>query len=330
MTGMQRLVTYIYAYEGSQKIGNTGYAKIEIRGNSGWMEVHISIKEMISGEAEIRFLHIENDNIEKIPLGILPLENGRGVGKYTFHTGMLLDTKVSFEKTIGIEIADNSGNRYMSFWKDVDPLLLMQKNEQEKNEKKHNAVENKKDTINELVKEKEESEIRNIKETEEVFQKNISAESEKKEQWKDAEQESLHTLEIPMRNVFTNYTIEDVWNSFRKRKNCVQINKDVWAVQIELSDLRELPKRYWYLGNNSFLLHGFFNYRHLLFGSLKEGEWFIGVPGVYERQERVMASIFGFPGFLYLKESKESEKMSDQQMPPLEIRQGIWYHILES
>ena len=33
------------------------------------------------------------------------------------------------------------------------------------------------------------------------------------------------------------------------------------CVRWELKDLRLLPRQYWYLGNNSFLLHGFFNYR---------------------------------------------------------------------
>ena len=42
------------------------------------------------------------------------------------------------------------------------------------------------------------------------------------------------------------------------------------CVRIELKDLRELPRKYWYLGNNSFFFDGFFNYRYLVLGkSLK-------------------------------------------------------------
>lgn len=33
--------------------------------------------------------------------------------------------------------------------------------------------------------------------------------------------------------------------------------KNITCIKIELKDLRELPRKYWYLGNNSFLLHGF-------------------------------------------------------------------------
>ena len=138
---------------------------------------------------------------------------------------------------------------------------------------------------------------------------------------KDVEQESLHTMEIPMRNVFPSYTMEDIWKNIARTKAPVQINNEVSAIQIELNDLRELPKQYWYLGNNSFLLHGFFNYRHLLFGRLPDGKWFIGVPGIYARQERVMASVFGFRGFMHIGE--------EETVTPREKQQGVWYHILE-
>ena len=104
MTGMQRFVTYIYAYEGSQKTGNAGYAKIETRGNSGWMEVHVSINKAIIGDAEARFLYLEDGNIKRLTLGVLRLENGRGMEQFTFGTGMILGTRVSFEKTIGLKL----------------------------------------------------------------------------------------------------------------------------------------------------------------------------------------------------------------------------------
>lgn len=92
------------------------------------------------------------------------------------------------------------------------------------------------------------------------------------------------------------------------------------CVRLELKDLRQLPKAYWYLGNNSFLLHGFFNYRYLILGMTEEfgvKKWFIGVPGVFQNPERVMAALFGFPEF-------RSEKPS-----PINTGQfGYWYHYL--
>ena len=40
MAGIQRFITYIYAYENGEKMNNAGYAKVEIRGKEGRIEVH--------------------------------------------------------------------------------------------------------------------------------------------------------------------------------------------------------------------------------------------------------------------------------------------------
>ena len=69
------------------------------------------------------------------------------------------------------------------------------------------------------------------------------------------------------------------------------------CTKIERQDLARLIRREWQLANNSFLLHGYYNYHHLAF--LQEGEkLFLGVPGVYSEKERRAAQAFGFPGFV--------------------------------
>ncbi len=92
------------------------------------------------------------------------------------------------------------------------------------------------------------------------------------------------------------------------------------CVRMELKDLRQLPKQFWYLGNNSFLLHGFFNYRYFILGMTEEfgvRKWFVGVPGVFQNPERVMAALFGFPEF-------RSEKPSAINTGEF----GYWYRYL--
>ena len=113
------------------------------------------------------------------------------------------------------------------------------------------------------------------------------------------ETEAIHVTELPMRNLFPEHDWNAVWEELcREHKPAALFEEwDTQCIQLELKDLRSLPKKYWYLGNNSFLLHGFFNYRYLVLGRTAEERWFLGVPGVYQRQERVMAAIFGFPEF---------------------------------
>ena len=41
------------------------------------------------------------------------------------------------------------------------------------------------------------------------------------------------------------------------------------SVRMEPKDLGNFPMEHWYLANNSFLLHGYYYYRHLLFMKMK-------------------------------------------------------------
>lgn len=72
---------------------------------------------------------------------------------------------------------------------------------------------------------------------------------------------------------------------------------DIMCLKIDLKDLENLPKENWILGNNSFLLHGYYNFRYLLLARLKENEYILGIPGMYHNKERFMAAMFGFEAF---------------------------------
>lgn len=68
------------------------------------------------------------------------------------------------------------------------------------------------------------------------------------------------------------------------------------AKKIERSDIARLPRKFWPLANNSFLLHGYHNYNHLML--IEEGgRTWLGVPGIYAPQEARAADLFGFPRF---------------------------------
>lgn len=66
------------------------------------------------------------------------------------------------------------------------------------------------------------------------------------------------------------------------------------------SDLIVLPTRYYKLANNSFLLHGYYNYHHLIFTKVSgrnSTRYYIGVPGNLNQTERRTAIMFGFESF---------------------------------
>lgn len=96
----------------------------------------------------------------------------------------------------------------------------------------------------------------------------------------------------------------------------------VYGVKLQMQDFQVLPKQYHYLANNSFLLHGYYNYQMVLFGYMdvdgKEKRWFLGVPGVFSNQEQLMAGIFGFPEF-------RTKQVTRQKTGEF----GYWYRYLD-
>lgn len=67
-------------------------------------------------------------------------------------------------------------------------------------------------------------------------------------------------------------------------------------VKLEPKDFLILSSKYQHLVNNSFLLHGFYNYRHVALGKEKE-TYYLGVPGVFYEREKMVALMFGFEAF---------------------------------
>ena len=66
-------------------------------------------------------------------------------------------------------------------------------------------------------------------------------------------------------------------------------------VKLEPKDFVILRSQYQHLVNNSFLLHGFYNYRYVILG--KEQDYYLGVPGVFYEREKMVALMFGFEAF---------------------------------
>ena len=89
------------------------------------------------------------------------------------------------------------------------------------------------------------------------------------------------------------------------------------CVRMELQDIGRMPMPCWIYGSNSFLLHGYYCYRHLILAKVEqkkgkedvggrgendgaaedEGVYLMGVPGIWQHREQYMAAMFGFRKF---------------------------------
>lgn len=113
-------------------------------------------------------------------------------------------------------------------------------------------------------------------------------------------QEKGNPPELSARPVFEDHPLaKQIYHNFPKMYP-FEDNEIAWCARIEPKDIGMLPMELWGLGNNSFLLHGYYSYRHLIFARVndKTGQnYILGVPGIYHNREKFMAKMFGFENF---------------------------------
>ena len=115
---------------------------------------------------------------------------------------------------------------------------------------------------------------------------------------------------------------EVLWDRFWKHYPKMQAFDSPGTAEIltiRPQDIGLLPRENWGYGNNSFLLHGYYNYRYLIFARVGDekhtrARYILGVPGHYYSNEKYMASMFGFPHFVLAK-----------TQPAQDGRFGYWY-----
>ena len=98
---------------------------------------------------------------------------------------------------------------------------------------------------------------------------------------------------------------ESLWNRLRAaypKVTAFECADGCEILVIKPQDIGLLPRENWVYGNNSFLLHGYYNYRYLILARLgkpgERGRYILGVPGHYGNNEKYMAAMFGFDRFV--------------------------------
>lgn len=102
----------------------------------------------------------------------------------------------------------------------------------------------------------------------------------------------------------------DKWEQLRKTYPVVHpIREEEEYLKIAPKDFVIFTERYQELVHNSFLLHGYYNYKHLILGRReKDGEavYYLGVPGTFHEREKTVAVMFGFEAFDGKREPAEN------------------------
>ena len=271
---MKRWIRYLYEYDQGKKLRNVGFVKVEQ--GEGECAVHIHGKGLhMQGENRLNLYLFYEENEECIGIWQGTAENVDPAINYRlYYTKEDTGKTENFEKIRGIVLLSEAGRRYAAVWDDQPAhveAMRIWKEEPQQEEAARQEIE---------------------PEPEKSSRQQTEPEPEDAARWEiEPEPEDVVEREIepePEENL--------------SRIHCVKIQR---------RDLARLPRCEWKLANNSFLLHGCYNYRHLAFLEYKDQLW-LGVPGVYHPQEARAAEAMGFPEFIYRKDTDASSEEEEE------------------
>lgn len=353
MSQYQRMVSYLYRYEDDVKKNNTGYARIERRGDS--CRITVQLRDSLSELPEVAFFRQEERGAQLIPAGRLK-KNGNGFGcRIETRVDNIMDTGNAFSDVDGLVVFISDALYYATTWKDVTVhfgrgVLDGGKEEsewgkrQDAGEKEDADVRKEEDTEWNPVSTGPEEEnagwapsvIRLEPEVTAGKAEGTAREAEsadRKQESADRKPEQAENLEAASRPEETQEQTPSAGKESVPEDNadaiaacqceacrqCPQRRRSVdfghhilsvfprmypfevenikECVRLELKDIGCLPVPYWSLAGNPFLLHGYYCYRHILFAGGADGKYYIGVPGIYNRENEGQAKSCGFVRF---------------------------------
>ena len=287
---MKRFIRYLYEYEGNQKKRNVGFVKVEQDGKETTISVHgkgLCGKSNENISCYLIKLDSEMGNILFVPAGEIQIGMiscggcfcyteeliRAGYGKTEQSVGQTCEKK---DDICGLGLGDPKEAFYVALWNeemygdlDIARAKVFQEFDSDKTAEESKSIKN--------IDEKEvevETQFGDDEETENLEEE----QPEKKEQETVEESSEKKDLKKDDRDI-------DLQN-FRRQ-----------IMKIQRGEISILPRCEWKLANNNFLLHGYYNYRHLVL--IDEGNQLkLGVPGIYHEREARAAATFGFPEFI--------------------------------
>jgi len=329
----KRMISYMYRYNQDIKEENVGYARIEARNSECRFTLHIKTSNKKDENITTYLTKRKDEKLELLKLGESLIQNNLISSKYFTSEANILNSEYDLSDITGIVLYKDENFYFGTQW-DSQPILLreikeglhsLKRTEKESyaiEELKVAEIESKEEDVEELESEalglEKESEAKIIKTEESEAKENKIVKNEK-------EIDDLHATAAGVTgevNAVPNTEILDYKYSNgvfgfsegedndpgfakeifkdRQKENIFEDDKIIATVKIDTKDIEMLPKGLWGMMNNSFLLNGYYNFKHLIFAKSKDDDkakYILGVPGVFQNRERFMARMFGFEYF---------------------------------
>lgn len=334
-TFFDKKIVYLDYLESGEKIKNGGFVKWDVRGEDCRIQIHIRglyTTDTLQGEIKL-ISREETYGADRIGLQY-------GTGEYASHwkNSDLAGTGISYTECDGILIRLSDTRVLKGQWreraKEADlnpqerPELLPVQESIDKNEIEIQKEEEAEEEVTETLVTKEIDQPQaEVNENSDAMQ---TVETAEPEQLAAELEEASQTGDILQSEPITEEVIQtgesQPEDEFKKQENAKEqpmasnfpLSQDKWE-QLEklyprihpFGDSREylsitprdfivMARQYQELVQNSFLLHGYYNYGHLILTKIVEGDeerYYLGVPGVYFDREKQAALMFGFEGF---------------------------------
>lgn len=266
-----KLMANLYHYDKDVRKEISGFSRLEIQEDTLKIGIKLCFSKLECGQIKVYIITQKGVRIT----GELIREEKMRQRVFTMQMVLtkekLEEMNVCVNDIKGVMLVFSDTRKYLSMWEKEDIKIS-------------NIIIEEKIVMQESIS-KEEQEEENIY--------NCEVESLKKEENEKEQEKNENCLKedcMKEQCVKENCEKEDC-----VEENCTQLNKGF--EKVNLMELRKLPKSAWMLGNNSFLLHGYYNY-HFIYLKKEPKRWIIGVPGVYHTMEKKAAEFFGFNQFI--------------------------------
>lgn len=314
---MKRFVSYLYTYERGIKGKNIGFIKTDIRNTACRMEIHIRGLGRYEGQGRVYMLTVDGEGVE---IGEIAMKSGVGSVCISCALEDFMQSGQQFDDMAGVAMKFERQYYALSCWKDVDGEDYVQGTFRVR--EVHEPETYQQETYQSEIHQPEDHQPEECQPKDE--QKLFLAEEQQilpEAPQKPAENDS---------EIRQNNEEEKINQEYINGKDMEMTEKTSVIKKIDVNAIHSLPKRNWYLCNNSFLIHGYLNYRYLILKKvMEEGreKLYLGVPGIYEKPERVMATLFGFPEFL------DEKKIQQGFMDESDVAEGTfgyWLCLLDT
>lgn len=305
-----RKIIYLNEYGDGSCGANAGFAKVSKKETRLKIEINLSLKETFRDE-KIYLLDRENNAVNKVFWGTIPSDdNSISISREGDETsdikGEVIGIIIGGENYIVCAGTTDAGVQVTDFIRNETVAAVTEDEEKKIEQPDMEAAEDVSGGETGIPGE-DQPEPEREEETEKQIQTEErdnggediearKAETEKQEAEREVEEEEEEIIQVEIEEAHDEaYEYRKI---FQTHPNMYPFEDDEMeeSVQISPGDLSDFPQRFWHLSSNSFLLEGYYKYRHLIFTKV-DGTLHLGIPGQYHRRDKFLADMFGFTKF---------------------------------